>query len=288
MGLLAPGGQTHVLMLSVMGISALSVGALIDPVAGLMPLIGILCLMFASFVAYFWRDPDRPIPRTPGILLSPADGRLMFVERERAVGRRPSAAELTSGAVESDPHTGDWTTTPLPEPLSFATEQRYESVPTGEESPTDVWRAAVFMSPLDVHVNRAPEAGELERIELRRGKGRRRGPFVPAMRKESEWNERVRSVFALEDGTRMEVTQIAGALARSIVPYLFVGQPVRRGQRIGMIRLGSRVDLRVPAYRYIPAECIPASAKHPDHQNGEQVLAGRTILFHARPAEQEE
>lgn len=288
MGLMAPGGQTHVVMLAVMGVSALSVGALIDPVAGLMPLIGMLCLMFASFVAYFWRDPDRPIPRTSGVLLSPADGRLMFVQRERAVGHRPNASELASGSVVTDPHTGDWSLAPLPDPLSFATEQRFEAVPAGEESMTDVWRAAVFMSPLDVHVNRAPEAGELERIELRRGKGRRRGPFIPAMRKESEWNERVRSVYMLANGSRIEVIQIAGALARSIVPYVFEGQPVRRGQRIGMIRLGSRVDLRVPAARFQPAELVPASANRPEHQNGEQVTAGRTTLFHAKAAEQEE
>jgi len=89
MGLLAPGGQVHVMMLTIMGVSALLVGAVIDPVAGIVPLIGMLCLMMATFVAYFWRDPDRPIPKTNGILLSPADGRLMFVVRERAIGRRP-------------------------------------------------------------------------------------------------------------------------------------------------------------------------------------------------------
>lgn len=288
MGLLAPGGETHVIMLVVMGTSALLVGALIDPVAGLIPLIGMLCLMFASFVAFFWRDPDRPIPRTPGVLLSPADGRLMFIERERAIGRRPSAEELALGPIDFDVHTGDWTTTPLSDPLSFSTEQRFQPVPPGEEADTDVWRAAVFMSPLDVHVNRAPEAGELERIELRRGKGRRRGPFVPAMRKESEWNERVRSVYVLPNGSRIEVVQIAGALARSIVPYVFEAQAVRRGQRIGMIRLGSRVDLRVPAALYRPAEVTTASANLPGEEKGTQLIAGRTILFHARGAAQEE
>jgi len=288
MGLLAPGGQVHVMMLTIMGVSALLVGAVIDPVAGIVPLIGMLCLMMATFVAYFWRDPDRPIPKTNGILLSPADGRLMFVVRERAIGRRPSESEMASGSVEVDPFTGDWWPQPLDQPLTFSTEQRFEPVPTGEEHPTDVWRAAVFMSPLDVHVNRAPEAGRLERLELRRGKGRRRGPFRPAMRKESEWNERVRAVFMLKDGVRIEVTQIAGALARSIVPYLYLDEPVRRGQRIGIIRLGSRVDVRVPAIHYGPAGLAAASDNHPEHPKGQQVFAGRTTLFRSvQPGEDE-
>jgi len=288
MGLLAPGGQVHVVMLTFMGVSALVVGAVIDPVAGLVPLLGMSCLMMATFVAYFWRDPDRPIPKTNGILLSPADGRLMFVARERATGRRPSEAEVATGSVETDSFTGDWWPQPLERPLMFSTEQRFEAVPAGEEQPTDVWRAAVFMSPLDVHVNRAPEAGQLERLELRRGKGRRRGPFRPAMRKESEWNERVRSVFLLNDGVRIEVTQIAGALARSIVPYLYLDEPVRRGQRIGMIRLGSRVDVRVPAAHFEPSGLVAASDNDPEHPKGQQVTAGRTTLFRSVGSEEDE
>ena len=108
-----------------------------------------------------------------------------------------------------------------------------------EESSTDVFRIAIFMSPLDVHVNRSPCAATIERMEHRTGQGRRRGPFLPAMKKESEHNERVRTVLLCDDDLRIEVCQISGALARTIVPWTTVGDELRRRQRYGMIRLGS-------------------------------------------------
>ena len=73
------------------------------------------------------------------------------------------------------------------------------------------------MSPLDVHVNRAPVAGKITRMEHRTGKGRDEGNFLPAFRKESEYNERVRTLFQREDGLIVEVNQISGALARTII-----------------------------------------------------------------------
>lgn len=275
---LAPGGHGPVLTMTMMGVSALIIGSLIDPLAGLVPLFGMGCLMTAVFFGYFWRDPDRPIPRTDGVLVSPADGHAMFLRRERATGRRPSKADLSEGCVETDPLTGDWFPEPLDKPLSFKTEQRYEAVNQGEEQPSDVWRLAIFMSPLDVHVNRAPAAATVERIEHRTGKGRRRGPFLPAYKKESEHNERVRSVHLLETGHRIEITQISGALARTVVPYAFDGDDVRRGQRIGMIRLGSRVDLRVPAEAYI-SSIITAEHQEKDHPKGMHLMAGTSVVF---------
>ena len=283
---LAPGGHSPVLTLSMMGVSALVIGSIINPLAGLVPLFGMGCLMAAVFMGYFWRDPDRPIPRTPGVLVSPADGHVMFLRRERATGRRPSKEEMDSGRCQSDPLTGDWYPEPLDDPLSLATEQRFEPVAEGEEAPTDVWRMAVFMSPLDVHVNRAPGAGRIERIEHRTGKGLRRGPFRPAYTKESEHNERVRSVHRLDNGHRIEITQISGALARTVVPYLYDEDTVRRGQRIGMIRLGSRVDLRVPAEAYI-SSIITAEDKHKEHPKGMHVMAGRSVVFEAKEEEEE-
>ena len=101
------------------------------------------------------------------------------------------------------------------------------------------------MSPLDVHVNRSPIAGKITRMEHRTGKGKRRGPFLPAFRKESEYNERVRTLFQREDGLIVEVMQISGALARTIIPWTSEGDDMRRGERFGMIRLGSRVDVQV-------------------------------------------
>jgi len=210
----------------------------------------------------------------------------MFVRRERATGRRPSNAEREQGPIESDSLTGEWYPQPLVEPLTFATEQRYEAVEKGEEQASDVIRVAVFMSPLDVHVNRAPGKGTLERLEHRTGKGLKRGPFAFAFKKESQYNERVRSVYRLEDDTMIEMTQISGALARTVIPWVGEGAPVRRGQRIGMIRLGSRVDVRVPANRYA-CTLISAEAKDPSQPKGAFVQAGSTVMFRIKGDEEE-
>lgn len=283
---LAPGGHGPVLTMSTMGISALIIGTLIDPVAGLIPLFGMGSLMTAVFLGYFWRDPDRPIPRTDGVLVSPADGHAMFLRRERAVGRRPTKEHISLGQIEPDDLTGDWFPEPLNDPLTFETEQRYTPVLPGQEQPSDVWRLAIFMSPLDVHVNRAPGAGIVERMEHRTGKGLRRGPFRPAYTKESEHNERVRSVHLLDNGIRIEVTQISGALARTVLPYLYEGDALRRGQRIGMIRLGSRVDLRVPAEAYT-SSIITAEENHEHHPKGMHVMAGTSVVFEPKLEEDE-
>jgi phosphatidylserine decarboxylase len=275
---LAQGGHAPVIIPILMGGSALIIGATIDSLYGLVPFFGIFCFMLSAFFANFWRDPDRPIPRDEGVLVSPADGHVMFVRRERSIGRRPSKNELESGACESDSLTGDWYPDPPSNPLLFETEQRFEAVTKGQESEDDVYRIAIFMSPLDVHVNRAPFAGILLRMEHRAGKGLRRGPFVAAYKKESQYNERVRSVFKGDKDIFVEVTQISGALARTIVPWLEVDSEVRRGQRYGMIRLGSRVDLRVPAVLFTPNVCS-AEDQNPTYPKGEFVQAGSTILF---------
>ena len=278
---LAHGGHGPVLIPFFMGGSALIIGATIDSLYGLIPLFAIFCFMFSAFCANFWRDPDRPIPREDGILVSPADGHVMFVRRERATGRRPSKIEEESGNCQSDTLTGIWFPEPSSDPLLFETEQRFQFVPEGEESPTDVFRIAIFMSPLDVHVNRSPCAGTLLRMEHRTGKGMRRGPFRPAFKKESQYNERVRSVFCSESNAMIEVTQISGILARTIIPWLGTNTKVRRGQRYGMIRLGSRVDIRAPAIHFSPT-VISAEEKNPNHPKGEFVQAGTTVLFRAR------
>ncbi len=276
MGLLARGGHAPVLIPAVVGFCFITIGSLVDPLMGLAPGCGIFLLMISAFFANFWRDPDRPIPRDEGVIVSSADGHVMFARRERANGRRPSATE--NEETENDEHTGDWYPESCDEPLSFSTEQRFEAVEKGEESENDVWRVAVFMSPLDVHVNRAPIAGTLTQMEHRVGKGRKRGPFVAAYRKESEYNERVRSLFVDTTGLVVEVTQISGALARTIIPWVNEGSELRRGQRFGMIRLGSRVDIRVPASRFT-VEVISAEDNDPAYPKGEFVKAGSSILF---------
>jgi len=274
---LARGGHAPVATFALAGIAILVGGIYLDPLNGLMPLLGVLCLMVAVFFANFWRDPDRPIPQESGLLVSPADGHVMFVRRERANGRRPSRSEREEGSIEHDELTGDWYPQPCDAPLSFETEQRF--MPADADSlDTDVWRVAIFMSPLDVHVNRAPRSSKIVAMEHRTGKGRRRGPFAPAFKKESEYNERVRTVFESDDGERIEVMQISGALARTIVPWSGIGDTLRRGERYGMIRLGSRVDVRVPAALYEP-QVISAEDNHPQHPKGQFVKAGSDIIF---------
>lgn len=274
---LARGGHAPVATFALAGITILVGGSYLDPLNGLMPLLGVLCLMVAVFFANFWRDPDRPIPQESGLLVSPADGHVMFVRRERANGRRPSRSEREEGSIEHDELTGDWYPQPCDAPLSFETEQRF--VPAdADQLDTDVWRVAIFMSPLDVHVNRAPRSSKIVAMEHRTGKGRRRGPFAPAFKKESEYNERVRTVFESDDGERIEVMQISGALARTIVPWSGIGDTLRRGERYGMIRLGSRVDVRVPAALYEP-QVISAEDNHPQHPKGQFVKAGSDIIF---------
>ncbi len=100
-------------------------------------------------------------------------------------------------------------------------------------------RVAIFMSPLNVHVNRAPLAGTVASVE------HVPGGFVPAFNKESEHNERVVWHFDTELGD-IEMVQIAGAVARRIVPYVPQGTKVEQGERIGLIRFGSRVDVYLP------------------------------------------
>ncbi|RNL85043.1 phosphatidylserine decarboxylase [Halostreptopolyspora alba] len=120
-------------------------------------------------------------------------------------------------------------------------------------------RLTVFMNPLNVHVNRAPLAGTVVGVE------HRPGGFRPAFDKDSERNERVIWTFETEIG-EITVVQIAGAMVRRIVPYLAEGQKVEKGERIGLIRFGSRVDV------YLPAGILPAVA------SGQQVRAGETRL----------
>lgn len=108
-----------------------------------------------------------------------------------------------------------------------------------EETETGGTVVQVFMSPLDVHVNRAPLDGTVSAREHRPGGHR------PAFDKDAATNERM--VWDLETAHGpVRVVQIAGAAARRIVPYVDVGARLEKGDRIGIIRLGSRVDLELP------------------------------------------
>ena len=100
-------------------------------------------------------------------------------------------------------------------------------------------RVSIFLSPLDVHVNRAPIAGVVADTVYRPGK------FVAAYRPEAEDNESC-TVHIQGDGVRVTVTQIAGVVARRIVCRVGAGDALEAGARIGMIRFGSRTDCYMP------------------------------------------
>lgn len=106
---------------------------------------------------------------------------------------------------------------------------------------TPVTRVSIFMSVFDVHINRAPISGEIKRVIYVAGK------FLNAdLDKASEDNERNHFLVEGHDGTRIGFTQIAGLVARRLVPWSKVGDHVVAGQRVGLIRFGSRVDVYLP------------------------------------------
>jgi phosphatidylserine decarboxylase len=125
---------------------------------------------------------------------------------------------------------------------------------------TPLPRVSIFMSVFDCHVNRAPVSGRIERIVYTPGK------FLNAdLDKASEDNERNALVIASDAG-RVGVVQIAGLIARRIVCWIKEGQPVHTGERIGMIRFGSRVDV------YLPPGTVPLVSE------GQTALAGETVI----------
>ncbi|GGE37717.1 phosphatidylserine decarboxylase proenzyme [Agaricicola taiwanensis] len=154
-------------------------------------------LIITCWVAFFFRDPKRIVPMRAGLVVSPADGKVVLVDR--AV----PPVELGLG------------TAPLP-------------------------RVAIFLSVFNVHINRSPIAGRIARIAYRPGK------FLNAdMDKASEDNER--NGLAIETPYGMiGVVQIAGLVARRILCFSIEGSQIATGERFGLIRFGSRVDLYLP------------------------------------------
>ena len=129
-------------------------------------------------------------------------------------------------------------------------------------------RISIFMSVFNCHVNRSPLAGRIERIVYRKG-----AFFSADLNKASESNERNMFVIATAAGTRVAVIQIAGLVARRIVPFVREGEMVAAGQRIGMIRFGSRVDV------YLPEGARPLVGE------GQTALAGETVLADLKGSE---
>ncbi len=128
----------------------------------------------------------------------------------------------------------------------------------GEEPMT---RVSIFMSVFDVHINRTPIRGTVKRVAYIAGK------FLNAdLDKASEENERQHFLVERSDGVRIGFTQIAGLVARRIVSFVKEGDMVGTGQRVGLIRFGSRVDV------YLPAGTSSRVIK------GQRCVAGETII----------
>jgi phosphatidylserine decarboxylase len=125
----------------------------------------------------------------------------------------------------------------------------------------DYTRVSIFMSVFDVHINRAPISGRVKRIAYVPGK------FVNAdLDKASEDNERQHFLIEGSDGLRIGFTQIAGLVARRILSFVREGDVVDAGQRVGLIRFGSRVDVYLP------------SGTSPKVLLGQRAIAGETVL----------
>jgi len=175
-----------------------------------MPLIPAFTGLFI-FTLYFFRDPERGAPVGEGILLSPADGRVLDVEDV------------------DDPYVGK------------------------------ARRASIFMSPFDVHVNRIPFDCTVKAIKHTPGKK------VAAYLK-GDLDARERNRIEVEGIYKAAVEQYAGVVARRIVSWAKEGQKLKRGERYGMIKFGSRVDLIVP-YK-VEIKVV----------KGDRVVAGETVV----------
>lgn len=123
------------------------------------------------------------------------------------------------------------------------------------------WRVAIFLSVLDVHVNRMPVDGTVTRVSYHHGK------FLSAnLDKASEENERNALAIALPDGRDLAVVQIAGLVARRILCDAKAGDSVQAGERFGIIRFGSRTDV------YLPDGVLPLVSE------GQTMIGGETVL----------
>jgi len=175
----------------------------------------LFALGVAGFIAFFFRNPDREIPEGEGLIVAPADGRVISVNRNCKA-----------------PHSGN-----------------------------EMTRVSIFMSVLNVHINRFPVSAVVKDLAYHAGNF-----LVASLDKASEKNERNVLVLLGVDGRDYEMVQIAGLIARRIVCYLKTGDRLDRGRRFGLIRFGSRVDL------YLPSEAGV------EVQVGDCVSAGSSII----------
>jgi phosphatidylserine decarboxylase len=163
----------------------------------------VILMAFCAGTAFFFRDPERIPPNDPGVVVSPADGRVMEVTEETMEGR------------------------------------------VGR-------RISIFLSIVDVHVNRSPMAGRVGKVEYRRGR------FYNAMRSRASVDNEQNVVHLQTERGEIVFKQIAGAIARRVVCWKRPGDEVKLGERIGLIRFGSRMDVWLPQ----EAEIVARPGQH--------------------------
>jgi phosphatidylserine decarboxylase len=223
----------------VIAVVASALLALVDVADGVrVVLVAALTLLVAfAVLAYrFYRDPEREVPNRHDAIISPADGEVVYVRRSEG-GKLPGATKKGR-----DYELVELTKTPL---------EADEAVVIG-----------IGMSFLDVHVNRAPIAGQV------RVRQHFPGRFGSLGRPEMVYeNERATTIISRGD-IEVAVVQIASRLVRQIASFVKPGEQVGLGQRIGVIRLGSQVDVVVPLRPGLEVNVAP----------GDRVWAGRTVL----------
>jgi len=156
--------------------------------------LGFVSLVMTLFVVFFFRDPERTVPKGQGVVVSPADGRVIVVK---------------------DIYEPDYLK-------------------------QDVKQISIFLSVFNVHVNRVPIGGAVELVKYNPGKF-----HVASDDKASLDNEQTAMVIA-NGKQKILVKQIAGLIARRIVCYAKPGDTIKTGERYGLIRFGSRVDIFLP------------------------------------------
>ncbi len=177
--------------------------------------LALIGLLVTFFLCYFFRDPDRIIPKGDKLVVSPADGKIISIQQ-----------------VEADPF--------------------------GELACIKI---SIFMNVFNVHVNRVPHDGTVKAIQYYPGKF-----FNASLDKASADNERNAILLETWTGHRICFVQIAGLVARRIISYIQEGDTVARGQRFGIICLGSRLDVYLPPDSDIAVRL------------GDKVSAGTTVL----------
>ena len=182
--------------------------------------LGWIGFILTLWCVYFFRDPERVVPENKNILISPADGKILF-----------------SGSSKS------------PENLS-------------DNKQLDLNKVSIFMNVFDVHVNRVPISGKVIWLKYVPGTF-----FNASLDKSSENNERMIVKIEVSKGIFIYVVQIAGLIARRIKCDLTENESVTIGQRYGLIRFGSRVDV------YFPKDFNILVSKGQTSISGETILA---------------